>query len=524
MGAPAVLGRALIMVRRPEPDELRALAQASGFTLSAQEEGELVRIADAVLGLFDALEHQLPETMTPVAAVRDPGARPVVGSDPLNALVRTCRVRAEGHEGLLAGVRVAMKDAIAIAGIPLTCGSRVLQGFVPAIDATVTDRILRAGGEIVAITNMDDFAFAGGGDSGWYGPTLNPWDAGRVAGGSSSGSAAALFYDGIDVAVGGDQGGSIRGPAAWCGVIGLKPTHALVPYTGIAGIDHTFDHCGPLGRTARDVAVLLQVIAGPDPADPRQRVEPRVADYVGAVELARDDLTGLRIGVVAEGFGEGVGAEPATVEAVRETIGRLEGLGAQALELSLPEHLQAGGISFAGFVEGMYDLCTSGGNGFGWPGRYWEELAPALAGGLREHAQDLSAQMKTALVLGRYLRDRYAGWYYARAQNLRPWLRAAYERALEGVDVLLMPTTPWRAHEIDVPELSLSDRVLRSWVNLASTSPTDMTGHPAITLPLAEAGGLPVGVMLVARHFEDDRLLAVAATCERALGWRPART
>jgi amidase len=524
MGAAAVLGRGLTVVRRPAAEELRELARASGFTLRAEDEGEFARIADVVLSLFDALEDRLPEVVAPVAAVRDPGARPAAGADPLNALVRTCRVRAEGHEGLLSGVRVAMKDAIAIAGIPLTCGSRVLQGFVPTIDATVTDRLLRAGAEIVAITNMDDLAFAGGGDSGWYGPTLNPWDSGRVAGGSSSGSAAALFYEGIDVALGGDQGGSIRGPAAWCGVIGLKPTHSLVPYTGIAGIDHTFDHCGPLGRTARDVALLLQAIAGRDPADPRQQVEPRVADYVGAVARARDDLAGLRIGVVAEGFGEGVGAEPATVEAVRETIERLERLGAETRELSLPEHLQAGGVAFAGFIEGMYDVCTSGGNGYGWPGRYWEELAPALCEGLRNHAQDLSAQLKTALMLGRYLRDRHGSWYYGRAQNLRPWLRGAYEHALEGVDVLLMPTTPWRAHEVDPPGLSLSDRVIRAWVNLASTSPTDMTGHPAITLPLAEAGGLPVGVMLVARHFEDDRLLGIAATCERALGWRPERT
>jgi amidase len=130
--------------------------------------------------------------------------------------------------------------------------------------------------------------------------------------------------------------------------------------------------------------------------------------------------------------------------------------------------------------------------------------------------------VKSVLIVGRYLRERFGSWHYARAQNLRPWLRAAYDEALEGVDVLLMPTTPWRAHEVDPPGLSLSDRVMRGWGNLGNTYPTDMTGHPAISLPLAEAGGLPVGVMLIARHFEDDRLLSIAATCERALGWRPA--
>ena len=163
-----------------------------------------------------------------------------------------------------------MKDSVAIAGIPLTCGSAILQGFVPRYDATVTDRILRAGAEIVCITNMDDLAFSGGGESSWYGPTRNPFDPERSAGGSSSGSAAALWYDGIDLAVGCDQGGSIRAPASWCGVVGLKPTHSLVPYTGIAGIDATFDHCGPMARTAEGAALLLQAMAGQDPGDPRQ--------------------------------------------------------------------------------------------------------------------------------------------------------------------------------------------------------------------------------------------------------------
>ncbi len=170
----------------------------------------------------------------------------------------------------------------------------------------------------------------------------------------------------------------------------------------------------------------------------------------------------------------------------------------------------------------MYELATSGGNGYGWAGRYAEELAVALTEGLREHASSLSAQMKTVLLVGRHLRQQHGSRHYARAQNLRPWLRAAYDAALDGVDALVLPTTPWRAHEVDPPGLTLSQRVLRGWALLANTYPTDMTGHPAISLPLAEADGLPVGLMLVARHFEDDRLLAIAATCERALGWRPA--
>jgi amidase len=285
------------------------------------------------------------------------------------------------------------------------------------------------------------------------------------------------------------------------------------------GIDQTFDHCGPMGRTTESVATLLQAIAGKDESDPRQRDVP-ASDYAGAVGDAGDDLRGIRLGVVDEGFSTEVAAEAETVEAVRGAVERLRGLGAEPVEMSLPEHLQAGGIAFAGFVEGMTNLLETGGNGIGWHGRYWEDLAPAYARGLAEHAQHLSAQVKVTMIAGRWLRRHYAGAIYAKAQNMRPWLRAAYDRALADVDVLLLPATPWRAHSLsDAP---LADRVFRGWQNLANTIPTDMTGHPAISLPLAEADGLPVGVMLVGRHFDDARLLSIAAMCERALGWAPA--
>jgi amidase len=510
------------VIPRIDPDELHELARSWGFSVEPEEAEQLLAVAEAVFQAFDLLESQEPAFTVPVDAVRDPGRPPEVGEDPLNAIVRFCRVRADGHEGVLSGRRVAVKDAVAIAGIPLTCGSRILQGYVPAEDSVVADRLLRAGGEVVAITNMDDLAFSAGGESSWYGPTRNPWDENRSAGGSSSGSAAALFYEGIDVAVGGDQGGSIRAPASWCGVLGLKPTHGLVPYVGIAGIDQTFDHCGPIARTSGDLAALLQAIAGKDEDDPRQREVP-TDDYVSAVERAPDRLGGVRLGIVAEGFGEEAGGEPASADAVRGTVERLRELGAEPVDVSLPEHLQAGGIAFAGFVEGMTNLMESGGNGYSWRGRYWEDLIPALSAGLREHSQALSPQLKVALIAGRWLRSRYAGALYAKAQNLRPWLRGAYDRALAEVDALLMPTTPWRAHQL-APEPPLADKVLRGWANLSNTYPTDMTGHPAVSLPLGAADALPVGVMVVGRHFDDARLLSIAATCERTLGWAPAAT
>src|SRR5207244_2662933 len=174
------------------------------------------------------------------------------------------------------------------------------------------------------------------------------WDGNRTAGGSSGGSAAALFYDGIDISIGCDQGGSIRAPASWCGVLGLKPTHGLVPYVGIAGIDQTFDHCGPMARTVAGAAALLQAIAGKDERDPRQRDVPD-ADYMAAVAAAADSLAGVRLGAVAEGFAEAAGVEAVTAAAVRAAAERLRELGAEVVDVSLPEHLQAGGIAFAGF-------------------------------------------------------------------------------------------------------------------------------------------------------------------------------
>lgn len=507
-------------LRRPDVEELRRLAAEHGFELGAGEESEFATLADAILGVLDLLDGQ--EAVVPVLeAERDPGRPPEAGEDPYNAIVRWCRVRAQVADGVLSAMRVALKDSVAIAGVPLTCGSRVLAGFVPEADAVVTERILRAGGEIVAVTNMDDLAFSGGGDSSFYGPTLCPFDTARTAGGSSSGSAAALWYESVDVAVGCDQGGSIRVPAAWCGVIGLKPTHSLVPYTGIVGIDQTFDHCGPMGRTVADVARLLQAIAGEDESDPRQRGVPE-RDFVGAVATAPDELTGVRIGLVEEGFSAEVGAEPAVAGAVEGAAERLGELGAEVVRLSLPEHLQGGGVAFAGFVEGMYELMTSGGNGYGWKGRYWTGLASALGCGLAEHANELSPQVKITLLLGALLRRERYGGVYAKAQNLRPWLAEAHDRALAEVDFLLMPTTPGLAHAVDL-EMPLAERVLRGWAVLTNTYPTDMTGHPALTIPAAEAEGLPVGVMLIGPRFSDDRLLALAAAYEKRFGWLPTR-
>lgn len=508
------------MLRRISSEQLPGLAAAWQLNPDPDEIRELAAVADGVLDILEGVQDR--EDLPPlVDAVRDPGRPPEPDQDPLNAVVRYCTVRAHDVDGPLSGMRVALKDSMAIAGIPLTAGSRLLGEFVPRADSVVTDRLLRAGAEIVAITNMDDLAFSGGGDSSAYGPTLNPFDRTRTAAGSSSGSAAAIHYDGIDVGMGTDQGGSIRAPAAWCGCVGLKPTHSLVPYTGILGIDATFDHAGPIARSVVHLARVMDAIAGADPSDPRQQRPIPVQAYGDAARQAPESLAAVRIGVVQEGFSETVGIDPRVADAVRSCVGQLERLGAAIVPVSLPEHLTFGDVAFAGFIEGMTALVTGGGNGYHWVGRYMPELALALREGFATRADLLSPQVKATLMLGLHLRQAYNGSLYARAQNARGALRAGYDRALEEADVLLMPTTPGLPHEVDA-DLAVHERVLRGWALLGNTAPIDMSGHPAITIPAAEADGLPVGVMLITRHFDDARLISLAATCERAMGWRPA--
>jgi amidase len=512
------------MIERPSKEDIARLARATGwFDLTEADVDDYTQLSDLVLGVIDDVESDLrTATSTPSTAQRDAGRTPKGDEDPLHAVVRWCSVRDSGAEGPLSGKRLALKDSLAIAGVPMTLGSGVID-FVPTVDSVVAGRLLAAGAEIVAIANMDSFAFSGGADTSFGGPIGNPFDVSRSAGGSSGGSGAALYYTGsIDGAIGCDQGGSIRLPAAWCGVLGLKPTHGLVPYTAIAGIDQTFDHVGPMARTVDDLAGLLSVIAGADPSDPRQATTPEwnASACLEAVRSAKSDLTGLRIGLLAEGFSTDTPERAATSQAVRDAATQMSGAGAEIVEVSVPAHLQAGGIAFAGFVEGMAALMYGGGNGFHWKGTYWPEFAVALTEGLRDRGNALPPQIKLVALLGEHLRETYGGAIYAAAQNRRPALVAAFDAALDGFDALFLPTAPYAAFAHDA-SLSTVDHVMRGWEPLGNCAPTDMSGHPALSMPVASVDGMPVGGMLVGRRWDDVGLVSIAARYERAIGWDP---
>jgi amidase len=480
-------------------------------------------VTDRIARILDPFVDEPLPPPTNIEAQRGNVRRATPSEDPLNAIVNWCRVSA-GREGLLAGKRIGLKDNMALAGVPMTLGSRLLETYVPAEDCLVAQRLLAAGAEVVAKLNMDGFAWSAGGETSDFGPILNPVDPSRTASGSSGGSAAALAYEHFDITFGTDQAGSIRLPAAWCGVLGLKPTHSLLPYTGIVPLDPAYDHVGPLARSVEDLALALQAVAGEHESDPRQCRVP-AANYMRAVAEAPDDLRGLSVGIVTSAFHASADDAAGTREtsaATFEAIECMAGLGAELHELAVPEHDVAAGLSFAACLEAQAAMSFGFGQGYHWSGHYAMDLGAALGRALARDPNALPPSLKMVLLMGTHLRERYFGALYAKAQNLLPAVRHAYDRLFEEVDVLVMPTATHYAHRHE-PDASLSERVERGDSMIRNTAVFNGTGHPALSIPAAEADALPVGVMLVGRRFADGELLSLARTYEAQVGWRPRR-
>ena len=499
-------------LRIPTAEDLKRLAQANHFELN---EEELAAFQTLIPGMFESYEqlHQMPEPREPIKYPdRDPGYKPSRQDDPYNAIIRRCTLRG-APSGKLAGKRIGLKNNVCVAGMPMTCASLMLEDYVADTDATIVTRLLDAGAEIAALLNLENFAASGAGDTSAFGPVLNPHNPEYLAGGSSGGSGAALYYDDIDITIGADQGGSIRIPASWCGVVGLKPTFGLVPYTGIFGVDSTIDHVGPMTRTVADAALTLEVIAGKDPLDPRQGEVP-VQPYT---EALGQSVSGLRIGVLSEGFGLPL-SEADVDESVRKAIGIFSELGAETAEVSIPAHLEAGSILWSLVTEGGAALLQSNGMGYGWQGLYNPGLTETLGKARRAQGNDLPPTLKLFVLAGTYAKERYHGRLYAKAQNLRRVLQASYDRALEQYDVLAMPTTPMKAHKHE-PGLDIQGLISHATTMVDITAPFNVTGHPAITVPCGKSNGLPVGLMLVGRHFDDATVLRAAHAFEQHVNW-----
>jgi amidase len=386
---------------------------------------------------------------------------------------------------------------------------------VPDVDATLVTRILDAGGTILGKAHCEYFCLSGGSHTSALGPVQNPFKFGYAAGGSSSGCGALVGAGEVEMAIGGDQGGSIRMPACWSGCYGMKPTHGLVPYTGIMPIEATIDHTGPMTATVADNALLLEVIAGPDGLDPRQ-YNVRVDKYTTG--LGRG-VAGLRIGVVTESFGWPA-SEPDVDAKVRAGAERLRGLGATVDEVSIPMHRDGGAIWTPIALEGLTAQMMHGnGMGFNWEGLYTTSLLDAHSN-WRSRANELSRTLKISMFAGEYFIKHYRGHFYAKAQNLARLLRKTYDDVLARYDLLLMPTLPMKATPLPPANAPLALWCQRAFEMLPNTAPFDVTGHPAMSIPCGMNDGLPIGLMLIGKHFNETTIYRAAHAFEQLGDWR----
>jgi len=414
-------------------------------------------------------------------------------------------------EGPLAGTRVAVKDNISTEGVRTTCGSEMLADYVPPYSATVVDRLTDAGATVVGKANMDEFGMGTTTETSAFGPTRNPADPERVPGGSSGGSAAAVAAGEADLALGSDTGGSVRCPAAFCGVVGIKPTYGLVSRYGLVAYANSLEQIGPIASTVEDAAAALDVIAGPDPHDgtTRDLADVEGADPEASYAAAADgDVDGLTVGIPTELF---EGADERVVETVEAAIADLETRGAETTEISLPsvEHAVQAYYVIA-MAEASSNLARFDGVRYGTraesDGNWNESFAETREEGF-------GAEVKRRILLGTYaLSAGYHDKYYEKAQDARAWVRRDFDDAFADVDVIASPTMPVLPFELGE---SLDDP-LRMYLADANTTPVNLANLPAISVPAGEADGLPVGLQIVGPKFDEETVIRAASAVEDA--------
>jgi aspartyl-tRNA(Asn)/glutamyl-tRNA(Gln) amidotransferase subunit A len=418
------------------------------------------------------------------------------------------RIRA-GGQGPLTGIPIAHKDLFCTAGVRTTCGSKMLDGFIAPYDATVVERCRAAGLVMVGKTNMDEFAMGSSNENSYYGAVRNPWDLNAVSGGSSGGAVAAVAARLVPGATGTDTGGSIRQPAAFCGITGLKPTYGRVSRWGMVAFASSLDQAGPLARSAADAARLLQAMAGFDRRDSTS-AERSVPDYSAGLEDAA--VEGLRIGLPKEYFGEGL--DPAVARVVDEAVEVYRRLGARITEVSLPTtHLAIPAYYVVAPAEASSNLARYDGVRFGYRCANPGDLLDLYQ---RSRGEGFGAEVKRRIMIGTYvLSAGYYDAYYRKAQQIRRLISDDFEAALQRVDVLMGPTSPTVAFAIgekcdDPVAMYLSD-IYTTGVNLA--------GLPGISIPVGFVTGRPVGLQIIGNYFAEARLLGVAHRYQQATDW-----
>jgi amidase len=500
-------------VKLPTVDTLREVATELGMTMSDAELGMHQKAFEYCIDAYNLID-RMPDEVPEVRYPRVPGRRPTAEENKYGAwYVKTAIEGAPS--GKLKGKTIAVKDNICVAGVPMMNGASIMEGYMPDVDATVIQRILDAGGTIAGKTVCEYYCFSGGSHTSSTGPVHNPRRMGYSAGGSSSGSGAVVAAGEVPMALGGDQAGSIRMPSSYCGIYGLKPTFGLVPYSGIMPIELTLDHVGPMTATVEDNALLLEVLAGPDGLDPRQKgAQPK--PYREA--LGRG-ASGLRIAVVEEGFGHPQSMAESD-QVVREAAHRFKSLGATVETVSIPMHRLGHAIWLPIGSEGAtMQMMLGNGFGFNWQGLYVTSMLD-FHSGWRSRADELSECLKNTMLLGQYMVTRHRGHYYAKAQNLVRRLRAAYDAVLSSYDLLVMPTLPMVATPLPSPAASTSEIIQRAFEIAPNTAPFDCTHHPAMTIPCGMVDGLPVGMMLVGKQFDEEMIYRAAAAFESGVDWK----
>lgn len=416
---------------------------------------------------------------------------------------------------VLAGIPYALKDNMLVAGTIATGGSKILEHYVSAYDATAYAKLRAGGAQLLGKTNMDEFAMGSSGENSAYGVVRNPWDTDRVPGGSSAGSAAAVAADLCVFSLGSDTGGSIRQPAALCGVVGLKPTYGRVSRHGLMAMASSLDQIGPFTKTVEDAALVLGAIAGPDPLDSTTVVRD-VPEYIA--EMKRD-MTGVRVGVPKEYFGEGLSDE---VRArVEEGIQLLRAAGAEVKEISLPHSAYALAVYYiVQPCEVSANLSRYDGIRYGYASPDAEQLLEVYT---KSRAQGFGPEPLRRIMLGTYaLSAGYFDAYYLKAQKVRALIRQDFDRAFEQVDVIVGPTSPTTAFKIG----EKSDDPLAMYLSDIYTVPVNLAGVPAISVPcgLGAASGMPVGFQIIGNMFEEGMVLRVAKHLEDALRTSTADT
>jgi aspartyl-tRNA(Asn)/glutamyl-tRNA(Gln) amidotransferase subunit A len=413
----------------------------------------------------------------------------------------------------LDGIPLAVKDNLVRAGEPTTCASRILEGFVSPYDSTVLSRLSQAGAVVLGRTNLDEFAMGSSTENSCFGPVHNPWDPSRTPGGSSGGSAAAVAAGIVPLALGSDTGGSIRQPAAFCGVVGLKPTYGRVSRFGLVAFASSLDQVGPFARTAADAAALLEVIAGHDPRDSTSLPEPapRLAEALSG------DVSGLAIGLPREYFVE-EGVEPGVLARVREAVAELERAGAVVREVSLPHaHAAIATYYLVATAEASSNLARYDGVRYGHRAK---DAADVIDMYQRTRSEGFGAEVKRRIVLGTYvLSAGYYDAYYRKALRARTLLRRDFEGALRSCDVIAAPTAPEVAFRLG----EKSDDPLRMYLSDVYTVSANLAGIPAVSIPCGFSQELPVGLQLLGPALGEATLLRVADAYQRRTDWHLRR-